>query len=125
MMKKILSIALISLATTTAYADVVDINVTQNVPNTQWNFDGKQVTSYRFHDQTNQAMQFTISLDSHAPGPVAIYCWDKNAPPPPTEEIQPGSTFKCTATDVIKVTADDFAKIYSGYYSINLSDLAK
>ena len=119
-MKKILLTALLSLATTFAYADgSVNVKVTGDLPQTQWNLNGKDIISYQFNDKANRVMLFTVTVDSQATNPLAIYCWSKHEIPPRTVEVQPGTTFRCASNDTVKMSALP-SQVLAGHYSITL-----
>jgi hypothetical protein len=119
-MKKMLLIVGLSLAVTAAYADgSINIDVNDNIPVANWNLNGNDIISYQFNNKTNKAMRFSLKADAKSTDQLAIYCLDKNVPTAPTQEILPGATFECKATDVIKMSGQ-LSKVLSGQYSIAL-----
>lgn len=123
-MKKVILSMLLALATTAAYADgSVNVDVTDNIPMAEWHTDGGNLHSYQFNNKTNKAMKIYVTIKPEYHGQLAIYCLDKGQQSAPTQEISPGVPFTCTASDVIKMSAD--SQVFSGQYSIELVDVKK
>jgi len=124
-MKKFLSIALLSLIASAAYADgSVNVNVPPNgIPQTEWHLNGEGLISYQFNNQTNKTMHFSVVIEKGFT-PLYIYCWNKNEPAPPTITVYPGVPFECTSNDTIKMSGDTSQRL-KGHYSIQVDNQAK